>query len=203
VLAGEAVTTGNQALHSLMTEIRSLLQRCKLLSRARKTSEQGHDAVNLYGSPRVARHSADRLAQLYASHFESAIRILHLPSFWTAYERYWDDDSGKTASDRIVVELVLAIGTSICQDDLNDTLSTWRSRALQWLHAAHNWLVTASKKERLSIDTLQIQCLLILARQALAIGADLAYVEMGALVGTAIQMGLHRDPRHFKNMKLL
>lgn len=105
------------------------------------------------------------------------------------------------AALKLKVQLVTAIGIVIHQDptDIPDIYSTAR----QWLYAAQEWLSGPIKKNRISIDSLQVQCLLILARQALAIGGDIVWISMGTVVRTAMQMGLHRDPKHFKKMGIL
>ena len=59
------------------------------------------------------------------------------------------------------------------------------------------------EKDRLSISGLQVQCLLILACQTLSVGRGLIWIAMGTLVRTAMQMGLHRDPKYFTKMTML
>jgi hypothetical protein len=50
---------------------------------------------------------------------------------------------------------------------------------------------------------IQIYCLTILAREVFAIGGDLVWISMGSLVNRAMQMGLHRDPKHLPPMPVL
>jgi len=52
------------------------------------------------------------------------------------------------------------------------------------------------EKDRLSISGLQVQLSLILVRQTLSISGDLIWIAMGTVIRTAIQLGLHRDPKH-------
>lgn len=147
------------------------------------------------------RNSADRMARLYMSGFESAFRILHVPSFWTEYEEYWKDPADVIDMTRFKVQLVLAIGSGLCQESFE--VETSHSTAHQWVYAAQDWLSSPTGKDRLSISGLQVQCLLILARQTLSIGGDLIWVAMGTLLHTAMQLGLHRDPKHFAKMTVL
>lgn len=144
---------------------------------------------------------ADRVVNLYTLHFESAFRILHVPSFRKEFEQYWIDPSEASCELKFKVQLVLAIGFSI--HPANSATSETRSAAHQWCYAAQNWLAGPMEKSRLSIGGLQIQCLLIVARQVLSIGGDLIWVSMGTLVRSAMQMGLHRDPKRFTYMTLL
>jgi hypothetical protein len=60
-----------------------------------------------------------------------------------------------------------------------------------------------SRKDRLNITCIQIYCLTILAREVFAIGGDLVWISMGSLVNRAMQMGLHRDPKHLPPMPVL
>lgn len=43
---------------------------------------------------------------------------------------------------------------------------------------------------------IQIHCLLLIAREANAVGYDLTWIFAGSLLRTAMFMGLHRDPSH-------
>lgn len=141
------------------------------------------------------------MAHLYVSRFESAFRILHIPSFWTEYEQYWNSPQEASSVLQFKITLVIAIGSSIYRDTLDADMVRWRSS--QWVHEAQSWISAPMEKNRISIDGLQIQCLLILARQALSISGDLVWIAVGTLARTAMQMGLHRDPRHFGRMNIL
>lgn len=99
------------------------------------------------------------------------------------------------------IQLVIALGCSIYHE--SDKLDQVYSAACQWVCAAQAWLSAPLEKDRIGISGLQIQCLLILARQCLSISGDLIWVAMGTLVRTAMQMGLHVDPSHFDDMSVL
>lgn len=144
---------------------------------------------------------ADQTARLYISRFESALRILHVPSFWTEYEQYWTNPAAATPALKFKVQLVIAIGSSLCRESPNT--ADVHTAARQWVYAAQNWLSGPMEKDRLSISGLQVQCLLILARQALSVSGDLIWIAMGTVARTAMQMGLHRDPKHIAKMTIL
>ncbi|KIW93663.1 uncharacterized protein Z519_06268 [Cladophialophora bantiana CBS 173.52] len=148
----------------------------------------------------IGRVVATKLAQLYVSHFESTFRILHVPTFWREFERFWASSAEISTAISLQIHLVLAIGSSIFLESSYDDLIPTRSLVYQWAQSAYNWLSGPTDKGRLSIDRLQVQCLLVLTRQVLAIGADLLYITMGHVIRMAIQRGLHRDPRHFHKM---
>lgn len=149
----------------------------------------------------LERDCADQMARLYTSHFESAFRILHIPSFWADYSRYWENPAAAEPTLKFRVQLAVAIGCSISLAFQNSP--NIRSAAFQTVHEAQNWLSGPLEKDRVSVAGLQIQCLTILARQTIAIGGDLVWIAIGTLIRTAIHLGLHRDPRHFGRMTVL
>ena len=195
-------STSNQGLPSLIHGIRSLLQRCKLLAKSRKVSEPRAHPTWLGPDLHMPKIFADDMAQIYASHFESAFRILHIPSFWADHEKYWRSPSETVNVLQLKVQLTVAIGSSLHHRSFedHDIATSFRPTACQWVQDAQQWLSAPAEKERLSIDALRVHCLLILARQVLDFGGDLVYTAMGNVVRTALQMGLHRDPRQFKKM---
>ncbi|KAK5287014.1 hypothetical protein LTR43_009033 [Exophiala xenobiotica] len=141
------------------------------------------------------------MVHLYVTRFESVFRILHIPSFWIEYEKYWSNPTEAETVLQLKIQLVAAIG-SVIRQDVTDTTDIY-STARQWLYVAQEWLSGPMKKNRISIGSLQVQCLLILARQVLAVGGDIVWISLGTVVRTAMQMGLHRDPKHFKKMGVL
>lgn len=193
--------TDNEALARLKWEIGSLLQKCKLCSKRIKSSRPSRRSSFPQAYPSIAKEVADQMVHLYVTRFESVFRILHIPSFWIEYEKYWSDLTEADTLLQLKIQLVTAIGTVIHQDTIGKT--DIYSTARQWLYAAQDWLSGPMKKNRISIGSLQVQCLLILARQALAVGGDIVWISMGTVVRTAMQMGLHRDPKHFKKMGIL
>lgn len=69
-----------------------------------------------------------------------------------------------------------------------------RSNASRWIYAAQSWLSAPFHKAQLNVPSLQVHCLLLLARQTNSMGHDLVWIPAGSLFRTAIHMGLHRDP---------
>jgi Fungal specific transcription factor domain len=190
----------NENTRQLKWKIRDLLQKCKFLAKGIKTSRPTRCLM----SPEPAllgKEFADKMARLYISRFESVFRILHIPSFWTEYEQYWRDPADAADGVKFTIQLVIAIGCSLYRDPLDSDQVC--SAMSQWVYAAQAWLSAPMEKDRLSIRGLQVQCLLILARQILSVSGDLIWISMGTLLRTAMQLGLHRDPKHFTKMSLL
>ena len=146
------------------------------------------------------RETSDQLVHSYLQTFESVYRILHIPTFQHEYNQYWINPQSANEVFVIKLLLVMAIGTSFYED--SDTLTSLRLSSSQWIYAAQSWLVSPSEKSRLNLSGLQIHCLLLLARQTNAIAGDLIWISAGSLIRTAVQMGLHRDPRHLPRMPI-
>ncbi|KAI1856941.1 uncharacterized protein JN550_013577 [Neoarthrinium moseri] len=199
----ETATTTTANTAASVQQVRALLQQCKNLSKTLKTTRPGR-FLSHPESVAYTRDAADHLARLYISHFESVFRILHVPSFWSEWENYWADPAAAMDVTTLRVQLVVAIGSELSGDEQPSSSSRdVRQTACRWVFAAQDWLAAPLEKDRLSLDCIQIQCLLMLARQVLSIGSDLSWVAMGTLLRCAIQLGLHRDPKHFPSMSLL
>ncbi|KAJ3569636.1 hypothetical protein NPX13_g6015 [Xylaria arbuscula] len=184
-------------ISSSNAEIQMLLQECKQMSKSIKTPRPSRFLS--CPEPIVLQQAmADHLVHLYESNIESAFRILHRSTFRSEYEKYKICPTEIADVTILKIQLVIAIGSSLCPN-MSDSIKV-RRLACQWLHAAQDWLSGPIEKDRLSIDSIQVHCLLILARQVLSVGGDLSWVSMGVLLRTAMQIGLHRDPKHFLGM---
>jgi hypothetical protein len=182
-------------------EIYAVLQKCKDLGRAAKAQlpSRWHLPPDLKSSV-PPQELAGELVHLYLRTFESVYRILHIPSFEKEYAQYWIKPQAASNDFVIKLLLVLAIGTCLYQNPQDET--NLRTRALQWIYIAQSWLSAPFEKSRLSLTGLQVHCLLLLARQTNAVGSDLVWISAGSLLRTAIQMGLHRDPKYFPRMSV-
>jgi hypothetical protein len=148
------------------------------------------------------RELVDLLIQHYFKTFESAFRVLHIPSFVAEYNQYWTNPENASMGFVCQLFMVMAIGTCFYQDKYEDALEL-RSQAIRWLYSVQSWLASPGEKRRLSISGLQLQCLVLLARQMLDVAGDLVWISVGVVLRTAIQMGLHRDPKKFPKMSAL
>jgi hypothetical protein len=97
--------------------------------------------------------------------------------------------------------LAMAIGVTFYQESDAEIL---RTQAEKWVYAGQSWLSEIPcEKSRLNIAGLQLQCLLLIARQSVAVVGDLVWISTGSLVQRAFSMGLHRDPKYFPSMTVL
>lgn len=141
------------------------------------------------------------LLDAYFRTSESAFRIFHIPTFRKEYAQYLRQPL--LASDSFVLKMLLAmgIGTMFYQEVDFEKL---REQAKMWVYAAQSWLSEIPyEKSRLNIAGLQIHCLLLIARQSLAVVDDQVWISTGSLVRRAISVGLHRDPKYFPNVSVL
>jgi hypothetical protein len=145
---------------------------------------------------------SDRLVHQYLRTLESVFCIIHIPSFQEDYTQHWKDP--QATDDYFIVQLLLimAIGTCFCQapssSDRSDPQQSLHDRSLQWIYAAQTRLTSPLLKKNLDLRAVQTQCLLILAlmTNTQAVGGDLAWISVGALVQSAMAIGLHIRPSH-------
>ncbi|KAI0198797.1 fungal-specific transcription factor domain-containing protein [Astrocystis sublimbata] len=190
---------GRETIAPLNVAIRTLLHQCKSLSQSAKPQRPGRALSRL--EPIVpSAETSDHLIHVYQSSTEPFFRILHRPSFQAEYELY---KAGTVELDDVTmlkIQLAMAIGFGFSPELAK--AKDMHKRACQWLYAAQDWLSGPMEKNRLSIAGIQVHCLLILARQVLSVGGDLSWVAMGTLLRTALQLGFHRDPKHFPRMSV-
>ncbi|GAP86258.1 putative C6 zinc finger domain-containing protein [Rosellinia necatrix] len=199
---GEGSSFQSDETKALITEIDQLYKKCKRVARGLKANRPSRclssPRPNLEPPP---REIADPMVTAYFHSFESVHRILHEPSFWAEYQRFWEAPASITTGQRLQILLVIGLGSSICDGSGPD--SELRRRVQQWIYTAQAWLSGPLEKDRLDIQGLQVHCLATLARQIFSIGGDLVWMSMGSLVHRAMQIGLHRDPKHLPTMPLL
>ncbi|KJZ79446.1 hypothetical protein HIM_00915 [Hirsutella minnesotensis 3608] len=171
------------------------LLKCKNLARRIKEFRHRPLSSESIGKQIPSRDMSDKLIESYLGTFEGVLRILHVPSFRADYERYWQNPEAANEAFVVQLQLCLALGST-----LHDELFTMRAWAAQWIYEAQLWLMLPPEKSRMTIPSIQIMCLLILAKSTCGVGSDLAWITTGALVRQAMLMGLHRDPRHLGQM---
>ncbi|RYP83675.1 hypothetical protein DL769_001316 [Monosporascus sp. CRB-8-3] len=174
-----------------------LLQHIKTLGRAIKkhrTPELNFD----FGADIPPREVADSIVTAYLGSLESVYRILHVPSFKREYDDYWASPGSAEPAFVIQLQLVMAIGSALYDDNFS-----MRRSAVRWVHEAQAWLIAPRFKSKLNLVSLQIMALLCLARQTTGLGGDLIWIQMGSLLRTAFYIGLHRDPDKLPGMTQL
>ncbi|OJD34085.1 c6 zinc finger domain-containing protein [Diplodia corticola] len=187
---------------ALVAQMGHLLLKCKEIARKLKVGRPSRRLSRPgFSLAFPSREVSDKMASLYFQSYESTHRILHVSTFWAEYERYWRDPESAPIDLRLKILLVIGIGSSLHEH--GDADAGFRNMVHQWVYAAQSWLSGPLEKDRLEVSGLQIHCLSILARQIFSIGGDLVWVSMGSVIHRAMQIGLHRDPKHLPAMSVL
>ncbi|KAL4803375.1 hypothetical protein BDV18DRAFT_166387 [Aspergillus unguis] len=141
---------------------------------------------------------ADELVDRYLCTVETTYRVLHVPTFKTEYDALWVSQTQPSIAFIVQLKLVLAIGAVTY-----DSRFSMRAAATRWVYEAHTWLSDPDFKPLLNIQALQSRILLLLAREIINVGGDSGWISAGALLRTALYMGLHRDPSFLPNRTAL
>ncbi|KAL4901038.1 hypothetical protein BDW74DRAFT_187898 [Aspergillus multicolor] len=147
------------------------------------------------------RNITDELLNLYLTTFETTYRVLHIPSFLKEYEAYWADPEG--ADTAFVAKLLALMAAASCFIGSSTTVNgsdTLHDVAVTWMLGIQSWVGSLFMGATAKFDIMQIQCLLIIARQALAVDGDVVWLTSGSLIHSATIMGMHRNPTRFPKM---
>ncbi|KAJ5721300.1 uncharacterized protein N7483_009234 [Penicillium malachiteum] len=147
-----------------------------------------------------SRRTCDELVQHYFCTLELIYRVVHIPSFYREYENFWDEPQSASRSFVFKLLLILAIGSVFhCKPGPLNELGLPVQR---WAYAAQWWLSGPFQKEIGNLEGLQVYCLLLICRQAYAMGKETNWMSAGKLLRMAINQGLHRDPSHFATISI-
>ncbi len=149
------------------SEIYFLMERCKQLGRLIKARRFPASVTLDIGQSVPLENMAFRLVEAYLRTFETVYRILHVPTFWIDFRKYWTAPSEADRAFVIQLQLCMAIGTCFQDDVLH-----LRPLAAQWIYEAQYWLASPYEKSRMNMAGLQIMCLLHLAREACGVGGS-------------------------------
>ena len=186
----------------MTSEIGVLLTKIKAVARSLKANRPTRSTSTIELPAPPARDVAERMAQLYFGSFEACFRILHAPSFWKEFLTFWDQPQSLKLEQRLRILIVIGLGSSLCTTEERGR-GGLEEKVYHWIYASETWLSGPLEKDRLTIAGIQLHCLLILVRQAFSIGGDLVWTSVGSLVHRAMQIGLHRDPKHLQGMSVL
>ncbi|KAH6952686.1 fungal-specific transcription factor domain-containing protein [Fusarium avenaceum] len=171
--------------------------KCKALARTIKKHRLRPVSTDKLGETIPERGLADQLVDAYFDTFEGVLRILHRPTFYAEYERYWQNPKAASQVFVMQLQLCMAMGATV-----HDDIFSLRSTSMQWVQEVQIWLMLPSEKSRMTIAGVQIMCMMCLAKACCAVGQDLTWISTGSLVRQAMYMGLHREPRLLANMSV-
>lgn len=152
------------------------------------------------------RHVTDKLVNLYFSTLETTFRILHVPQFLAEYEDFWSSDNSASPNlwsrdvfaAKLLSLMACAANVGVTVEEHNPLASNHTVKG--WVQAVGSWVKTVTTYAKLDLDFIQVMCLLLIARQAIAYEGDLAWLAAGSLLREAMMIGLHRDPINFKSV---
>ncbi len=148
----------------------------------------------------------DKLVGIYFNNYEKSLRILHIPTFLGECEQFWETRETQASTfTGFIPQLttVLAIASSLDDsDNLTGEMSEGRLSATTHCGLVEAWLDGLNGKRRIELSTLRTQSLLLLARQTRLTRVDEMWNATGALVRSAMTMGLHRDPTESPNISI-
>lgn len=140
----------------------------------------------------------DRLVSIYCEYFERTFRILHIPTFLRRYEEIWTNEQADIyTSSSIIPELTAVMTMAYYMDDSQhfgddrNHRTYLKGTAVDLIQA---WLDELGRKQRTEISTLQVEVLLLLSRSLRGIQPEQLWSATGALVRSAMVMGLNVDP---------
>ncbi|QIW99436.1 hypothetical protein AMS68_004954 [Peltaster fructicola] len=138
---------------------------------------------------------ADELVHLYVDTFENIYHMLHLPTFWKAYEEMWTGTAVTSPHFIAIVLLMMACVSCLSSQPQRYVAqsSTSRNRALHWIRHCEDWISRQSQKHVTAAD-FQIRCLLWLGRQTSARRIKRAWTDAGSVLRFCMSAGLHRNP---------
>lgn len=166
----------------------SNIQSCKAIARVIKSRRTPPWPTPPTG-PLPSKDVTDELVDCYLRTFETIYRVLHIPTFRRDYEALWVSDTAPDVAFMVQVKLVLAIGAVTYDEKFS-----LRASAIRWIYEAQTWLSEPVFKSRRSIQFLQNNILLLIARELVNVGGDTIWTSAGTLLRTAVYWGLHRDP---------
>lgn len=173
------------------------VQRAKVLARTVK-AQRAPQWPTAPTTELPQRSICDMLVENYLRSIEKLYRIVHITTFLKKYEAIWAIDTQPDAGFLIQLKLILAIGAT-----LYDYTFSMRTEATRWVYEAQTWLMSPAFKSKLGICFLQNSILVLLARELVDVGGELIWISAGAVVRSAVYMGLHKDPAQLQHMSVL
>jgi hypothetical protein len=142
----------------------------------------------------------DRLMEFYCLNFESIYRILHLPTFLSDYQQFWDPGATRASSPSFTSHLALVTAMSLAvslPQSSTDKMALSSFNARKTCSLVEAWLSDLSNQHNAQTSTIQSFCLLVLAKQMIGTPSDQLCHLTSRLIRLALTIGLHRDPEEF------
>lgn len=143
------------------------------------------------------RTYCDRLVKIYCQHFERTMRVIHLPKFMREYEQYWTSSNRESVNPFLVPQLTAMMAMAYHMDKGGRPNEDHAHRAYlkgPAVDLVQGWIDELSRKQRTELPTLQVDILVLLTKSLRGLHPEKLWSSTGALVRSAMVMGLHIDP---------
>ncbi|CAO2648745.1 Nn.00g096940.m01.CDS01 [Neocucurbitaria sp. VM-36] len=197
----EALTVDHSITH-VRTDFKAFRQRRKMASNQKDVGLQGTNEEILAALPE--RNIVDVHIALYFQMWETTYRVLHEPSFWSEYSKFWEEP-GDARQISFAVILLLIVAATKClnpKDDIfvGDTTAD-RQAASNLIEICDSW-ISRQPRKRMTLLFFQLRCLALLAKRANCVKLKQDWVTSGDLVRLALASGMHRDPSMLASGKI-
>ena len=125
------------------------------------------------------------LVKAYFQSWENAYRVLHEPTFLEQLNGGLENLPPEVVPQ---LALVVLIGSNV--DNVNHETLHFKNL----FSSVEAWLRKLRRKERITLLTLQTECLRVIFLQTVGTSADELWKAAGTLIRSATIMGIHRDP---------
>ena len=146
----------------------------------------------------------DKLVSIYFQYFERTMRVLHRPTFMRQYERLWLDSRSGLGSTSSILALLTSVMTraylldnTAKTDEADNYRAYLRGTAINHIQ---EWLGELGRKQRTELSTLQVELLVLLSGSVSHSDPDRIWSRSGAIMRSAMTMGLHIDPAKIKHL---
>ena len=162
------------------------LDRCRSIRRSIKQRGQEitilpfHELQLRLPSPSICRIVVEQ----YLVTLDPIYRVVHVPTFLNTFEHNINQLHEAPLDFALKLCLVLAIGSVFCSESIREKLPL--ALIPHWIYAAQLWLNGPSEKSLSSESTIQIWCLLLLARLTTSTGSKEQSLSLAqAMLGLA------------------
>jgi len=137
----------------------------------------------------------DHLVKLYFESIETTYRVLHQPSFWDEYNKFWQDPQKASMGFAAILLLIVSMVSCLSSPEQSGSVKGHSSREtwVSQVEACEAWLDLQSQKH-LNLANFQIRCLLLLSKQMIMMKEKRAWTSAATLLSFSMSAGLHRDP---------
>ena len=178
---------------SVEKDLKGIIARHKRAKRAERN--EYHDDAELFALL-PDKSVTDRYIATYFATLETTYRVLHQPTFRRDYENLWVNNAQSSSGTVVLALLVIAIlRCSVREIDslkFNGNYTTARETALRHISVCESWLNKQSHKH-LTLTTMQVHCLLFIAKQVNLWKRKRLWTTAGSLVRFGMSSGLHRN----------